>query len=130
MSNLISRKTALLALEWCALRYGPSKFAKLKTLHVRLDSSLDCYGEYDCINNEIILNPRKHRTLKSWVATVIHEYTHFLQPMDEKYDRYFKYGRTYDTHPYEITACNREKRDSAEAKAWVLRESRQLNKHG
>lgn len=129
MAKLISRKSALLALDWCIEKYGPSRFADLDTLRIRLDSSVDYLGEYDEIENLISLNPKLHRSLKHWVSTVIHEYTHFKQPVFEKYDEYFdKYGRNYENHPYEITANNRSNRHAEEAQRWVLHQLRELNK--
>lgn len=89
------------------------------------------FGEYDEILNIITLNPKKHDTLKDWVKTVIHEYTHFKQPINEKYEQYFdEYGRNYDNHPYEITANNKSARHAEEAQRWVLKQIRELNKKG
>jgi hypothetical protein len=129
MVNLVSRKSALLALDWCIQKYGPSRFAKLDTLKLRINSNFCYFGEYDEVSNIITLNPKKHATLKDWVKTVIHEYTHFRQPIHEKYDQYFdQYGRNYDNHPYEITACNKSDRDADAAQRWVLKQIRELNK--
>ena len=127
MINLISKKSALLTLEWCIHKYGPSRFAKLSTLKIKLNSRFYAFGEYDQVSNVITLNPKKHNNLKEWVSTVIHEYTHFRQPIGEKYDQYFEqYGRNYDNHPYEITACNKSDRDSDEARRWVLKRINEL----
>jgi hypothetical protein len=129
MTRLISKKSAKLALDWCISKYGPSRFADLDSLQIRLDSKMEDFGVYDEIDNIIFLNPKRHTTLKEWVETVIHEYVHFKQPIYEKYSKYFEeYGRNYNNHPYEITAYNKADRDSAEARAWVLKEIRQLNK--
>jgi hypothetical protein len=129
MVNLVSRKSALLALDWCIQKYGPSRFANLDTLKIRININLCYFGEYDEDINVITLNPKKHRSLKDWVKTVIHEYTHFRQPIHEKYDQYFEqYGRNYENHPYEITARNKSERDAAVARLWVLKKLRELNK--
>jgi hypothetical protein len=129
MVNLVSRKSALLALDWCIKKYGPSRFADLDTLKIRINSNFMYFGEYDEVLNIITLNPKKHETLKEWVKTVIHEYTHFKQPIYEKYDQYLdQYGRNYDNHPYEITACNKSERHAEEAQRWVLKQIRELNR--
>lgn len=120
MPDLISRKTAYLALEWCIQNYGPSIHNDLDTLEIGLRSKHEYLGEYDSIENIIILNPKKHKTLKDWCNTVIHEYTHFKQNGD-MYDRYYyKYGRNYDNHPHEVSAHKIAERDAPLARKWVL----------
>lgn len=121
MKNLVCRKSALLALEWCITKYGPSKFSKLNTLTVKLNSKLKSLGQYDEVDNIIYLNPKLHDNLKDWVSTVIHEYTHFKQPIHKKYNQYLEeYGRNYNNHPYEITANNKADRDTVTATEWVF----------
>ena len=56
MKNLVCRKSALLALEWCINKYGPSKFSNLNTLTVKLNSKLKSLGQYDEVDNIIYLN--------------------------------------------------------------------------
>lgn len=82
-------------------------------------------GEYNVDDNIIYVNPKKHRSLKEWVNTVIHEYTHFKQNIDGMYDKYYtKYGRTYENHPHEVAADRTANRDEMEARLWVLRQIR------
>ena len=90
MKNLVCRKSALLALEWCINKYGPSKFSNLNTLTVKLNSKLKSLGQYDEVDNIIYLNSKLHDNLKDWVSTVIHEYTHFKQPIHKKYKEKLK----------------------------------------
>jgi Zn-dependent peptidase ImmA (M78 family) len=120
MAGLISRKTATLTLEWCINTYGPSIHNDLATLDLKLRSKLEFYGEYDSEDNVIYLNPKKHRSLKEWCNTIIHEYTHFRQNIDGMYTRYYEKGRTYDTHPHEIAANRTADRDTSTARRWVL----------
>jgi Zn-dependent peptidase ImmA (M78 family) len=121
MKNLVCRKSALLTLEWCITKYGPSKFSKLNTLTVKLNSKLKSLGQYDEVDNIIYLNSKQHDNLKDWVSTIIHEYTHFKQPIRKKYNQYLEeYGRNYNNHPYEITANNKADRDTITATEWVL----------
>lgn len=116
MSPYVNRKTAKLLLEWCSNHYGASKFADLETLSIRLDSKLEFFGEYCPDENQIILNPKKHRSLVEWCNTFIHEYTHFRQNME----RYDKFKTSYDDNPYEIE-CNRiGERDKFLARRWVF----------
>lgn len=122
MKNLVCRKSALLTLAWCIKKYGPSKFSKLNTLTVKLNSKLKSLGQYDEVDNIIYLNSKLHNNLKDWVSTIIHEYTHFKQPIGKKYNQYLEeYGRNYNNHPYEITANNKACRDAVTATKWVLR---------
>jgi len=120
MSKYINAKSAQLLLSWCKEKYGPSQFANIKTLTVKLDSTLDCCGQYFPNANEILLNPRRHRSLLEWCATVIHEYTHFGQNMY----KYAEYRNSYENHPYEITCNNRAEKDKFEARLWLFRKLR------
>lgn len=125
MSALVSRKTALLTLEWCINRYGPSIHNDLGTLQISLRSGLEFLGEYDSDENAILLNPKKHKSLREWVNTIIHEYTHFRQDIDGMYTKYYmKYGRTYENHPHEVAAERIANRDEMEARRWVLSQIR------
>lgn len=125
MPALVSRKSALLTLEWCIARYGPSIHNDLSTLDLKLRSGLEFMGEYDFEENTIFLNPTRHKTLKEWVNTIIHEYTHFKQDIDGMYTKYYmKYGRTYENHPHEVAAERIANRDEMDARRWVLSQLR------
>jgi len=124
MAGLISRKTAHLTLDWCIARYGASIHNDINSLEIRLRSKLDVFGEYDSDDNVIYLNPKKHRSLRDWCNTVIHEYTHFRQNIDGMYTKYFEKGRTYENHPHEVAAHKTADRDTAEARKWVLQQLR------
>lgn len=122
MSANISRKSALLTLEWCIQKYGGSIHNDLDTLEIKLRSGLENQGEYESDDNIIYLNPKRHRSLLQWVNTVIHEYTHFRQNIDGMYTKYYELGRTYENHPHEVAANRIAKRDMKEARLWVLRQ--------
>jgi hypothetical protein len=108
MSPHVNLKSAKLILSWCIEKYGPSEYANLKTLKIKLDSNLEYIGQYMQYNNTITLNPR--------CSTVIHEYTHFQQDMN----KYHEYRTSYENHPYEISSNNRSNRDKLEAKRFIL----------
>ena len=120
MSPYINKRSAKLLLEWCKEKYGPSHYHSIRTLSVRLDTGLEEMGMYFSKPNEIVVNPKNHRSLLEWCGTIIHEYTHFKQNMD----KYGEYRNSYENHPYEITCNNREDRDKFEARLWLLRKLR------
>lgn len=120
MSPYANRKTAKLLLEWCVNQYGPSKYADLDTLKIRLSSKLEFFGEYCPEENEIILNPKKHRSLVEWCSTFIHEYTHFRQNMS----RYSQVKKSYDENPYEIESNLIGERDKFLARRWLFKKLR------
>jgi hypothetical protein len=112
----INRKTCLEIFEWCKTKYGMSKYQKdFPKLHFRSKAAKDkimgpLKGEFFYEENEIYIYKELHLLepipLLDVVNTIIHEYKHFLQNM-ENYDMYFdKYKYSYHTHPYEKT-CNR-----------------------
>lgn len=123
MSPYISKRSANLLLAWCKEKYGPSQYQDIKTLTVRLDPELDYLGQYFPYSNEIVVNPRRHRSLLEWCGTVIHEYTHFTQDL-YKYD---DYRNRYEKHPYEITCNNRANRDKIEARRFIFGKLRTKN---
>lgn len=121
MIDAINIRTAILLVEWCTQKYGPSKFANIETLTIEIDDSLIYYGEYDQEDNVIILNRKRHRSLLSWCNTIIHEYTHFTQNMT----KYQEYRNSYEKHPYEITANRRSDKDMLEARRWLRKKLKQ-----
>ena len=65
---------------------------------------------YYCFyRNEIIIYLPNNNTIYDIVATVIHEYTHYLQPCRTHYDRLLEI-HGYEEHPFEKEAVvNQEK---------------------
>ena len=121
MGPYTNRRSAKLLLEWCRERYGTSRFADFNDLRIRLSSKLEFLGEYCPDENEIVLNPTKHRSLVDWCCTFIHEYIHFKQDMEQ----YELIKIDYDNHPYEIECNSIADSDKFAAKLWVLRKLRQ-----
>lgn len=65
------------------------------------------FGCYDPVDNSIELSA-DCETVSELTKTLIHEWTHHLQPILSKYEKLFKkYG--YDNHPMEIEAYAAEK---------------------
>ena len=66
------------------------------------------YGEYCPTDNQISVFTDEIRTIGQLTSTIIHEYTHYMQPIVSKYYKLLKeYG--YDNHPFEIEARNNER---------------------
>jgi hypothetical protein len=66
------------------------------------------YGWYDPVDNSIQISA-DCETVSDLTKTLIHEWTHHLQPILSKYEKlYKKYG--YANHPMEIEAYNAEKK--------------------
>jgi hypothetical protein len=66
------------------------------------------YGSYCPYQNKITIHYNNCNKLKDIIQTVIHEYTHYLQPVKSSYNKLLqKYG--YDDHPMEIEARDMEK---------------------
>jgi hypothetical protein len=102
--------------DWCKTKYGKSKYRRAyPKLRFRSTARKNKYigllkGEYYYKSNEIFVYAELHYyeedPLLDVINTIIHEYKHFLQNMNN-YDMYFnKYYYSYESHPYEIT-CNR-----------------------
>jgi len=66
------------------------------------------YGEYCPVDNEIRVFTDEVRTLGTLTSVIIHEYTHYLQPIASKYYKLLK-EHGYDNHPFEIEARNNER---------------------
>lgn len=68
----------------------------------------DCpYGEYDNLDNSIVLYYPKMKTKEQLVKTLIHEYQHYLQSPSWM-TRYYNMGYNYNDHPYEVAARKEE----------------------
>lgn len=106
MRNLI-----LEILDWCITKYGKSKFEE-RPLRLRVVKTGDCAGAYYYRSATIYIYLNHNKTDKQLVDTVIHEYTHYLQPgLDYLIlDKYFE----YKGHPLEIFAIKTAKSHTSE----------------
>lgn len=96
------------SVKFCEQNLGFNK-RKRDPLEVVWNSRKDdhAYGWYDAIDNSIEITG-SCVTISDFTRTLIHEWTHSLQPVLSKYNKlYKKYG--YDNHPMEIEAYQAEK---------------------
>jgi hypothetical protein len=109
----VKKKFANLALKWCKHNLGVNKKKKKSIkLFVRIKPQKEgkyiVFGRYYIDTNSIYVYGLKLLTIHDVVATVIHEYTHYLQSNK----KYWEYAKThhYSTHPYERQARRNEKK--------------------
>lgn len=127
----VPKKALQMALLWCYFKYGRSIW-QVEPVQIAYRSNLNAYGQYKhyivyddetgVVSGQIgyvFINPRLHKTLKSAIETVIHEYVHHLQQIDV-YEGYFNKGYDYDSHPLEKEAWKVSNRDAQECTNWVL----------
>jgi hypothetical protein len=105
--NDVTRKEVLKALEFCALKFGTSRYnGGVPRIHFmsknKMASDSICKGYYKVDKNVIVIFKKAHNTCVDLLDTVIHEYTHYLQNLH----RYAVLSRSYNyyDHPYEIEA--------------------------
>lgn len=72
------------------------------------DPRCPLYGECVDEDNEIRLNLAHLRNKKHAVQIMLHEYTHYVEPRNGWFERYYSRGHTYETHPYELRAREAE----------------------
>lgn len=81
---------------------------------------LEVFGEYDAVNNMMYLYGDTCNTVGKLCSTVIHEYTHFLQPVLTKYkSANDEYG--YLDNPFEVEARENQNKYNR----YLLREMRE-----
>lgn len=97
-------------IRYCINHIGVNyKITKPITIQLKNNPYQDCrLGEYDPQTNTITIFINELRTVGELTSTLIHEYTHYLQPITEKYYKLYQlYG--YSNHPHEVEARNNEK---------------------
>lgn len=107
------RRTAELALHWCRLKWGKSRWVEgWPRLRVLRASRQEFYGWYNERLNLITLRLDWHESPLDLVETVIHEYCHYGQDIAGRYDRLAQeYGELpYEAHPLERQAYRRQRR--------------------
>jgi hypothetical protein len=97
--------------EWCVNKFGsPLKSGEVPKLRIRFTGSKNLCGFYR--KRELFVFPNNVTSLYELIATVVHEYTHFLQM--PKLNDMSKYYRLYKVDGYynefEIEAFNAEKK--------------------
>lgn len=96
-----------MAITWCKNNLGINhRKAYLPTYYLSaLQVDPNLCGDYDDIDNEICIYYKNINDIRELVATVIHEWTHQLQPCRSKYN---KWKGSYKTNPLEVEAYDAE----------------------
>jgi Zn-dependent peptidase ImmA (M78 family) len=109
----LKKRYAILALKWCRVNFGvcTRKRRKLKfeiSDRKREEKKSTVFGVYCFYKNKITIYEPNCNSLYEIVATIIHEYTHYLQSRTQ----YAKYEKThfYSTNPLEKEAKRNEKK--------------------
>lgn len=96
--------------KWCINRYGRSKFIKeYPKLRVYQKARLNkkqekIAGEYNATNNTISVFLGCIKDTEDLIKTIIHEYIHYLQPIESCYEDLMTYYGDYRKHPLEVEA--------------------------
>lgn len=113
INEILKKKYATLTFKWCKKNLGkPRRKKKVKFLVSKKIIYYDetekekLYGHYILEKNKIIIYIKVCKTIKDIVSSVIHEYTHYLQP-NYKHLLYLK-NYTYKKNPFEIEAKKNE----------------------
>lgn len=102
-------RIAEMALRWCRRHLGINKRKQYKPIwSIRKSSEWTKHtnGEYDPVDNEILVYWDNCDTIGELIRTCIHEWTHQLQPILTRYGKY----TDYRTNPYEVEALQFETR--------------------
>jgi hypothetical protein len=110
-ASALSRRTlgriAHMTVTWCKKNLGINQrkaYQPIWALSSIIDDGKTC-GDYDDIENEITIYYKNMDDVRELVATIIHEWTHQLQPCRTKYK---KWKGSYKKHPFEVEAYRAE----------------------
>lgn len=98
---------AFAVIDWCEKNIGVNKKRHRPRLTLLggiiddMDSKI--YGEYYVDDNLISINLERNIYVRCLIKTIIHEYTHYLQPIKTKYWKLAKKHGYYD-NPLEVEA--------------------------
>ena len=102
-----NKEIAMATIDWCAknigvnYRYPIPRITLLGGITHYMPK--DIYGEYDSEENLIEINLPRNTYVRCLIKTIIHEYTHYLQPIRTKYQKLTKKYGYYD-NPLEVEA--------------------------
>ncbi len=93
---------------WCKNNMGINNRKAYRPIWSLSSYCDDCniVGDYDHIENEILIYYKNLEDVRELIATCIHEWQHQLQPCRSKYN---KFKGSYNKHPMEIEAYAAEK---------------------
>ena len=121
MSRTIDTETKIFyakqTIEWCRENLGENSRKRTEmtfdlSLRSRKMKGFIIYGNYCFWRNHMTIYLPNNNTIHEVVATIIHEYTHYLQSR-EKYREYEK-TRYYSQNPMERSAKRNEERYTKE----------------
>ena len=96
---------ANICLRWCRRHMGVNNRKKYQPIWYVVKGWDDDCGQYDATDNEVYIYYNNNLDIRELIGTCIHEWTHQLQPILTKYDRY---PGTYSRNPYEREARRNE----------------------
>jgi hypothetical protein len=101
-----TKKIVDLALEWCSNKFGFRKYTPNIYFSVIRERTNYDSGWYEPARHEpeITINISGNQNISDLINTVIHEYTHYLQPDLSKNYNPLDPNFNYDKHPLEIEA--------------------------
>jgi uncharacterized protein YjaZ len=118
----LKKKYATLTIKWCKEFFGLNERKKTKlsfefTTRKRSMGNAMVYGNYCFYRNKMTIHEPACETLYDVVATVIHEYTHYLQ-VRRKY-REYEITRYYSQNPMEREAKRNEDKYTKECLKYI-----------
>jgi len=102
------REVVKYATQYCTDTFGTrKKKIPFSVSIVKQRGGEPAYGQYCPYDNKLFVYHNNCPTVKLVIQTVIHEYTHYMQPVKSKYSKLMDiYG--YDRHPMEVEAREME----------------------
>jgi len=102
------REVVKYATQYCTDTFGTRKKQVPFSVSITKQRSGEpAHGQYCPYDNKLFIYHNNCPTVKLVIQTVIHEYTHYMQPVKTKYHKLMDiYG--YDKHPMEIEAREME----------------------
>mgnify|MGYP000332833846 CR=1 FL=1 len=113
IDNESKKRYATLAIRWCESYFGLCDRKKRRLIfrfseRKRKMDNFEIFGNYCFYRNEIIIYLPNNNTIYDIVATVIHEYTHYLQ--SRSLYKYYQDIYYYSRNPYEREAKRNEEK--------------------
>ena len=98
------------ATKWCVANFGVNnRRHKPFTVSIRMQvSGSPRYGEFNHIENTMVIFHNNCENVKLIVQTVLHEYTHYMQPIRSKYMELHE-RFSYEDNPLEVQARTNER---------------------
>jgi len=96
-------RIAHMTITWCKKNLGTNQRKAYQPIWSlsSLNEGEQLCGDYDDVENEITIYYKNIDDVRELIATIIHEWTHQLQPCRSKYK---KWKGSYKTNPLEVEA--------------------------